>query len=216
LIHGKYASQEEADRGFNELLSTLSGRNQELDQTKQRLGALESVLMELQDAPQGQPKADPFRALADAGIDPQEFMSGVRELVRAELEPVTKGVAAQAQFELEHPEFRAVQPEVSQFIATNAKLTKRFNTIYQNDPFGAMEWALDRFKETKREPAKSAADDPTKGSLPASGPTSERKEVTREQFREDNTKALAYYHKYGSMTPLLDNLIAGGLKPDRG
>jgi hypothetical protein len=215
-IFGKYADLAAAQAGYNELLTTLTNRGQELDLTKQRLGALESVLMEMQDAPQGQPKTDPFKALADAGVDPAEFIAGVRDLVRAELEPVTKGVAAQAQFELEHPEFRAVQPEVSQFIATNAKLTKRFNTIYQNDPFGAMEWALDRFKETKREPVKSAADDPTKGKLPSSGPTAERGPESRAEFVENHQKALDYYHKYGNMTPMLDNLIAGGLKPNRG
>lgn len=215
---GKWKNFEEADKGVNELISTLTERNRENDLLKQRAQALESVLLELQAGPpSNQPKGDPFKALADAGVDVNEFIGGIRNLVKEELAPVTQGVAAQSEFEMAHPEFRQVQPEVYKFVRDNPRLAQRFNSMYTTDPYVAMEWALDRYREVvKKEPPKSAADNPTAAALPGSAATAGRVEQSSAEAKAELESAKSYYRTYGDMGPLVDVLVKNGLRANRG
>lgn len=214
LVHGKWTSMEEADKGVRELIGTLTARSQENDILKAKVAAYEQWVAENQTPPRPQGE-DLFQRLSDAGVDPNLLLPVVQQFVHQELGPVTAGIQAQSAFEAAHPEFRQVQPEVAQFIGGNPNLTKRFNTMYQTDPYGAMEWAFDRYRETKASP-QSAADNPMKAALPNQGPTSQQTINDANATRQQLNTALGYYQQYGDQTPLMDTLVKAGLRPWRG
>lgn len=215
LIHGKYKSLEAADEGYSELLSTLSSRSQENDILKSKISAYEQVLLEQQQLQQPM-QENPLQKLVESGIDPDVLLSVIGQAVKAELAPVQAGIQAQSQFEFEHPEYRNVQPEVAQFVGNDPRMVGRFNKMYQTDPYGAMEWAYDRYREVKQKtPAKSAADNPSKAALPNQSATAKNTVVDSADFKQRQDKALDYFNKYGDMTAYLDTLIEGGIKPMR-
>jgi hypothetical protein len=151
-----------------------------------------------------QREIDPFAELEALGVNRETWLKAMLSVVDARVVPMQNGIQAHAQFEQDHPDYVTHRVAVSKFISERPDLANDSQPIYQANGYRGLEWAWDRYREAMKmnKPA-SAADDPSKGSLPASG-TSPR--ATADENKYDPAKAAAakqHMDETGDQTPWL-------------
>lgn len=206
---GKYATEEEAAKGFDELLGTLSRRNRELDEQKARLAQVESALVERANPA---PK-NPYDDLAAIGIDPNPVRAAIQAELQQALAPIAAGMRAKQVVAQEFPEYVTAESEVARFLGERPDLNNRFLGLFQTDPVAATEWAYLRYRNEVPGQRSSAADEAGKAAAALPGAPAGGRSIPPENPTERLNDALQYYRTYGDERPVVHERLKG-LIPD--
>lgn len=203
---GKYATEEEAARGFSEMLNTLSTRNRELENERAVRQNLEARLAPVN------PPLDPSAEIAAMGLDPNPLRAMIQTELQQALSPIAAGMRAKQVVSQEFPDYPTAESEVARYLGDNPELNQRFLERFAQDPIMATEWAYLRYKQAHATPV-SAADEPgkTAAALPTQQQQSRSVPVNNTQERLNN--ALGYYQAYKDERPLVRERLSG-LIPD--
>ena len=156
LIYGKYKSDEEAQRGYWELvdkLKEMNARNTSLEAANLHLQTTMIPQRQVREQPPqpSQPQFVPVQFQGDQPVVPvesfrqagQETAAQVaRETVQAMLAPIQQFNAAQARVSTEFPEFQQRQADFAQWLSKNPDYQERV----ARDPEGGLELAYLRYE----------------------------------------------------------------------
>lgn len=141
LVNAKRASDVEAKRIMDER-----------DRYKQQY----ELLVQSQIAP-ANPRSQSNRwedKLDTLGIPVDAVREAIREeasaLVQQAFQPIAQGVQARTQLLGQYPEYQKFESDVASFIQSDPNLNRTYQSMYQADPGGALDWAYLKFGENRR------------------------------------------------------------------
>lgn len=172
LVAGYRASGEEAKR----LKAELDKRDQLLGQFLTNGG--QNVR---QDVPSRAPR--PEDRLTDFGIPVPDLAQFIDERVNRGVESVLKPLHTMAnarqKIVAQHPDYVRYEQDVAQFVETDPQLSVSYPQMFAADPVGAMEYALLKFTDSRRQSG-VAPQQGANGKVDAGIPTSRAGEGRRE------------------------------------
>lgn len=208
---GKYSTPEELEQGHSHLQSTLSERNQRIEELESQLEQQGQRMI-----PAG-PSKDPYEQLREIAVPPEAVEAIVERKVMAAIDPIFQSFSARRAMERQYPDFSKMEDEVAGYIAGQPELKKRYQVLYQTDQLGAMEWALSKYHRSKAEdnPAQlSLEDERANARVPGGGSGSGRGADLGNAQRDKLQKAYEYGQQYGDWDPYmklrLDSVIPDG------
>ena len=144
LVAAKRASDQEAIK--------LRQRADRADELERQFAALQVQALQAQANPRQDVRVRGTLddRLNDAGIPSMDIRELAREVVRAELEPIARGVNARNTVLAQYPDYNKFESDVAQFIQSDPNLNQTYQRLFVADPVGAFEYAFLKFGESRR------------------------------------------------------------------
>lgn len=195
---GKYDTPDELERGHDNLQSTLTERNQRIQELERALQEQQEVWSErvnpMDRARAREEQRDPYDVLGQIGVDPTAVEAIAERAVQRFINPLIQGQQARQMISQEYPDFVQMENEVAQFIESSPDLKNRYRQLYQTDPAAAMEWGITRFQRSREKSTDQAARHDA--GLPAAGGAIDRSGTVADQS-EALQKAFEFGQRYG-------------------
>jgi len=211
MLKSKFGENwEAADQSYREIVN----QRQQLEQKLNEATALLSEVVQGRMSPsqQAEHRKTALDRLAEVGLPPDAMREAVQEVVRAELQPLARGLAARESILSEYPDFAQKEANFQQFLKGDPGIREKYSKMASIDPEMGLEWAIGKF--TAHEAANGKA--PTTGAqraqaaLPNSMQQPGRTAVqTNEPDAERMKQALEYYRTTGDDRPLMTERMKG-------
>lgn len=197
-----------ADQSYREIVGQRQTLETQLNEAKALL--TEMVQGRMSPMQQVESRKTALDRLAEVGLPPDAMREAVVEVVRQELQPLARGLAARETIISEYPDFAAKEPQFQRFLKDNQPIRDKYTKMANLDPEMAMEWGVGKFKEFE-----ASQGTPTTGaqraqaSLPNVMQQSGRTASTTGPNPETMKAALDYYQQTGDDGPLMIERMKG-------
>lgn len=206
-LAGKYENPDELAKGYMNLQSTLTERNRELQEMRQRLEALE------QQRVMPQERMDYRAELEGVGVPPAAVEALAQEAVQRLVGPMLAAEEAKARASRRHEVLAKNEPDVVQFLQENPEKMRQFQQAWNAGLYDmAYDWAANEYLQNHA-PSPQAPQGLPPAALMPPAVGGNRMAAAADQVMSDEQAMWERFQRTGSATELIKTRLMARQAP---